>query len=96
MATDPTLNIGDENKVVILGDEEKHMPVEGKKKLNSKVWDDFDRSNGVATCKHCKQKFAAKTTSGTSHLKKHIETVLLGREKTNRYFLQQRMLMMGL
>jgi len=50
------------------------------RKTTSKVWDYHERTlvNGVVTgakCLHCKKVLSANTSSGTSHLKKHVEKV---------------------
>ncbi|PIA25928.1 hypothetical protein AQUCO_10200001v1 [Aquilegia coerulea] len=45
-------------------------------RLKSLVWNDFERVKKgdvmVAICKHCKKKLSASATSGTSHLKNHL------------------------
>ncbi|TXG63502.1 hypothetical protein EZV62_010496 [Acer yangbiense] len=49
----------------------------GKRKLTSDVWLHFDREkrDGVwtAVCKNCKKRLSAKSKSGTSHLRGHLD-----------------------
>ncbi|KAH7848586.1 hypothetical protein Vadar_004806 [Vaccinium darrowii] len=53
------------------------QPERKKRKLRSKVWNDFTRIEGrvpsedTAVCKHCKKLFVADSAKGISHLKKH-------------------------
>ncbi|KAI3966766.1 hypothetical protein MKW92_020641 [Papaver armeniacum] len=52
-------------------------PVTRKRKRTSKAWDEFEEVlvNGKVThgkCKHCKNKITAKSTHGTSSLRKHL------------------------
>ncbi|KAK1587379.1 hypothetical protein Q3G72_012269 [Acer saccharum] len=48
-----------------------------KRKLTSDVWLHFDREkrDGVwtAVCKNCKKRLSAKSKSGTSHLRGHLD-----------------------
>ncbi|KAJ6749555.1 hypothetical protein OIU85_000217 [Salix viminalis] len=49
-----------------------------KRRKTSSVWDKFDKrwtENGEvwATCKHCKKKYRAESTRGTSNLRKHLK-----------------------
>ncbi|KAF6159422.1 hypothetical protein GIB67_032193 [Kingdonia uniflora] len=47
-----------------------------KSRLKSLVWNDFERVKKgdvmAAICKHCKKRLSASATSGTSHLKNHL------------------------
>ncbi|XP_077251230.1 zinc finger BED domain-containing protein RICESLEEPER 2-like [Tasmannia lanceolata] len=48
-----------------------------RRKLRSVIWNDFEKeedSNGVlwAKCKHCKRNLTGSSTSGTTHLKRHL------------------------
>ena len=49
----------------------------GKRKLTSNVWLHFDREKHgevwTAICKNCKKRLSAKSRSGTSHLRGHLE-----------------------
>ncbi|WRX22312.1 zinc finger protein [Theobroma cacao] len=50
-------------------------------KTTSKVWDVFEKlpaqqGDSKAICKLCRRIYTAKTTSGTSHLRRHIEACL--------------------
>ncbi|GLT39759.1 hypothetical protein SLA2020_139340 [Shorea laevis] len=50
-------------------------------KTTSKVWDFFEKlpahsGNSKAICKICRRVYTAKTTSGTSHLRRHVEACL--------------------
>ncbi|KAJ6316890.1 hypothetical protein OIU78_020055 [Salix suchowensis] len=67
-----------------LNDENASLIVDGglqstnKRRKTSSVWDKFDKrsaENGEvwATCKHCKKKYRAESTRGTSNLRKHLE-----------------------
>jgi len=54
------------------------IPVK-KRRPKSKVWEDFtkvfrDGKLGAAVCKHCESSLSAKTTGGTSHLRRHLKT----------------------
>lgn len=49
-----------------------------RRKLVSKVWEDFTKDIGEdgkekATCKHCRKKLVGSSKSGTSHLKNHLQ-----------------------
>ncbi|KAK9088255.1 hypothetical protein Scep_027337 [Stephania cephalantha] len=50
------------------------------KRLTSVVWNDFERVKRddimVAICKHCKKKLSGSSTSGTSHLRNHLNRCL--------------------
>ncbi|KAL5713779.1 hypothetical protein ACHQM5_015826 [Ranunculus cassubicifolius] len=62
---------GDED-IASLGNE----PMQKKPRLTSAVWKDFNRivmgGIKVAICKHCNRRMSASSTSGTSHLRKHL------------------------
>jgi hypothetical protein len=50
-----------------------------KRRLKSKVWEEFtkvfrDGKVQAAVCKHCESSLSAKTTGGTSHLKRHLQS----------------------
>ncbi|XP_031272667.1 zinc finger BED domain-containing protein RICESLEEPER 1-like [Pistacia vera] len=50
-----------------------------RRKLKSKVWEDFTKyedKNGkeLAKCKHCKKDFVGSSKSGTTHLKNHLKS----------------------
>lgn len=52
-----------------------------RSKTVSKVWDYFEKlpahsGNSKAICKLCRRVYTAKTTSGTSHLRRHVEACL--------------------
>ncbi|KAK9194343.1 hypothetical protein WN944_005048 [Citrus x changshan-huyou] len=49
-----------------------------RRKLNSKVWDDFTKRKGqsvkeVAVCNHCGREFDGSSKKGTTHLKNHLQ-----------------------
>ncbi|XP_066325809.1 zinc finger BED domain-containing protein DAYSLEEPER-like isoform X2 [Miscanthus floridulus] len=63
------------------------------RKLKSKVWEEFtkvfrDGKLQAAVCKHCESSLSAKTTGGTSHLKRHLQSCP-ARPATGRVQLQQ-------
>ncbi|XP_031249022.1 zinc finger BED domain-containing protein RICESLEEPER 1-like [Pistacia vera] len=50
-----------------------------RRKLKSKVWEDFTKYEGIdkkewAKCKHCKKDFVGSSKSGTTHLKNHLKS----------------------
>jgi len=64
-----------------------------KRRPKSKVWEEFtkvfrDGKLQAAVCKHCESSLSAKTTGGTSHLKRHLQSCP-GRPATSRVQLQQ-------
>ncbi|TXG63500.1 hypothetical protein EZV62_010494 [Acer yangbiense] len=58
-------------------DFESYVNEEGKRKLTSKVWESFVREkvkgDWTTVCKSCKKRLSAKTTSGMSHLRAHLD-----------------------
>lgn len=57
-----------------------------KRRLTSKVWNDFTQviKDDVVThakCNHCNKKLSAVTRNGTSHLKSHLKTCLYANKK---------------
>ncbi|XP_031249795.1 zinc finger BED domain-containing protein RICESLEEPER 1-like [Pistacia vera] len=56
-----------------------------RRKLKSKVWEEFTKDKGEdgkewAICKHCEKKLVGSSKSGTTHLKNHLKSC---RRKTN-------------
>ncbi|XP_031277061.1 zinc finger BED domain-containing protein RICESLEEPER 1-like [Pistacia vera] len=50
-----------------------------RRKLKSKVWEDFKKYEGIngkewAKCKHCKKDFVGSSKSGTTHLRNHLKS----------------------
>ncbi|KAI3848947.1 hypothetical protein MKX03_009638 [Papaver bracteatum] len=68
---------GDSDDSVHLDAENVVPPVTRKRKRTSKAWDEYEEVlvNGKVThgkCKHCNNKITAKSTHGTSSLRKHL------------------------
>ncbi|CAN6442325.1 unnamed protein product [Victoria cruziana] len=72
----PTQTVSDENDSNMV-QMTKSITQKRPSRLRSAVWNDFERikKNGkdMAVCNLCKKEFVGGTSSGTSHLKKHLE-----------------------
>ncbi|XP_031249080.1 uncharacterized protein LOC116106913 isoform X2 [Pistacia vera] len=71
---EPTLNQDDE----IVNPSVESSSRTKKRKLKSKLWDDFTKYEGedgkeLAKCNHCEKEFVGSSKSGTTHLKNHLE-----------------------
>lgn len=59
--------------------------VRRRRKLSSKVWNDFDKQviggKTKAICNHCKTKLSAEKNHGTSHLHDHLKSCLYKRQR---------------
>jgi hypothetical protein len=66
-------------------DEEVAAPPGSKRKLTSKVWNDFtkvwDGGKWKAKCTHCDRKLSATSRNGTSHLKTHLKSCIYNNKK---------------
>ena len=78
MSTEPSQHtvIGGDNDVDDISIDQTQNS-QKRRKLTSKVWLDFTKikqpnERDMAKCNHCKSQFVGESSSGTSHLNKHI------------------------
>ncbi|XVF29448.1 hypothetical protein REPUB_Repub15cG0122000 [Reevesia pubescens] len=66
-------NANNENEMVKANVNNLQISSAKRRKLTSKVWEEFTKEDGWATCAHCSRKFDGSSKKGTTHLRNHLE-----------------------